>query len=155
MTEKAKKRKDTPIYSGVINYFPDAIREVARVSFIGNEQHNPGEPLHWAKGKSMDHKDCLMRHLMDHEGGEVIDDDGAMHLGKVAWRALAALQTYLDKKEAPCTAHNTFSEEEEEAAEKRMNVIGQNGNDGIHYGVDVDGKGYIKYPGDIAITMDQ
>ena len=40
-----KERKKIPIYSGVLKYFPDAIAAVAAVSFAGNEQHNPGEPL--------------------------------------------------------------------------------------------------------------
>ena len=30
--------------------------------------------------------------------------------------------------------------------EKRMDVIGQNGNEGLHYGTDEDGKGYVQYP---------
>ncbi len=130
MTKEAKKRKDTPVYSGVINYFPDAIREVARVSFIGNEQHNPGEPLHWAKGKSTDHEDCLLRHLMDHKAGIVIDDDTALHLGKVAWRALAALQTYLDQEKQTEFEEDIIRRSEDD---NRMDIIGQNGNDGLHY----------------------
>ena len=93
-----KERKNTPIYSGVVRYFPDALREVARVSKAGNDQHNPGQPLHWAKEKSTDHEDCILRHLTDHAAGEDRDTDGQLHLAKVAWRALAALQTYLERK---------------------------------------------------------
>ena len=37
----------------------------------------------------------MIRHLLDHEN-EAIDDDGQLHLAKVAWRALAGLQTYLE-----------------------------------------------------------
>lgn len=70
---------------------------VAKVSYIGNEQHNPGEPLHWARGKSMDQEDCIMRHLVDHASGNEIDEDGVPHLAKVAWRSLASLQLYLEK----------------------------------------------------------
>lgn len=83
-----------PVYSGVLKYFPDAILELARVSYVGNEQHNPGEPLHWSRGKSNDHKDALMRHLID--AGQ-IDDDGVRHSAKVAWRALASLQLEIEK----------------------------------------------------------
>ena len=90
-------RKDTPIYSGVVKYFPDALKAVARVSKTGNDQHNPGQPLHWAKEKSTDHEDCIVRHLTDHAGGEHWDTDGHLHLAKVAWRALAALQTYIER----------------------------------------------------------
>jgi hypothetical protein len=61
----AAERKAAPIATGVLDYFPDALMEVARVSQIGNGQHNPGEPLHWAKEKSQDEADALMRHLAD------------------------------------------------------------------------------------------
>lgn len=89
-------RKDYPVWTGVINYFPDALMEVSRVSKIGNEQHHKGKPLHWDKTKSMDHLDALTRHLIQ---AKEIDDDGVSHLAKVAWRALAALQTKLEKHE--------------------------------------------------------
>lgn len=94
----AQKRKAIPIYSGVLAYFPDAIKEVARVSLVGNEQHHPGKPLHWDKNKSTDEPDALARHLTDHAGGEKYDTDGMRHLAKVAWRALAFLQRELDKE---------------------------------------------------------
>lgn len=90
--EEAVKRKRTPIYSGVLKYFPLAIREVARTSWIGNEQHNPGQPLHWARDKSTDHMDDALRHLADYAGGVVTDTDGGKHLAKAAWRILARLQ---------------------------------------------------------------
>ena len=108
--EKANARKRTPIYSGVVKYFPDAIAEIARVSFIGNEQHNKGEPLHWARGKSPDEPDALMRHLTDHARGEVFDDDGTRHLSKAAWRALALLQKELEDAEKD-TQHNRSSDD--------------------------------------------
>ena len=88
-----KARKGLPICTGVLDYFPDALAEVAKVSVIGNAQHNPGEPLHWAKGKSNDHSDCIARHLIE-RGGR--DTDGAMHSAKLAWRALALLQTEIE-----------------------------------------------------------
>ena len=37
-------RKNFPIYTGVVKYFPDALAEVSNISRIGNEQHHPGEP---------------------------------------------------------------------------------------------------------------
>jgi len=86
-------RKNYPIYTGVVKYFPDALMEVSNISRIGNEQHHPGEPLHWDKSKSTDHLDALMRHLLQ---ADETDNDGALHLAKVAWRALAALQFKLE-----------------------------------------------------------
>lgn len=93
---KAKDRKDTPVYSGLIKYFPDALKEIAKASKIGNDQHLPNQPLHWDRTKSSDDLDAMVRHLIDH-GENPMDDDGILHLTKVAWRALASLQVYLDK----------------------------------------------------------
>jgi len=78
---------------GLLDYFPDALAAVAHVSYVGNEQHKPGQPMHWAKEKSTDHADCIVRHLVDR--GKV-DSDGLLHTAKVAWRALALLQTELE-----------------------------------------------------------
>lgn len=92
----AEERKATPIYSGVIKYFPLALAEVARVSKAGNDQHNPGQPLHWSRGKSGDHLDALTRHLAD---AGTIDTDGMRHSAKVAWRALANLQEEMEREQ--------------------------------------------------------
>jgi hypothetical protein len=88
------ERKQMPVTRGVLDYFPNAIAEVARVSYLGNQQHNPGEELHWAREKSTDHADCIGRHLIERG---TIDDDGARHSAKLAWRALALLQLELEE----------------------------------------------------------
>lgn len=90
----SKERKDTPVYSGVLSYFPLAIAEVAKLSKAGNDKHNPGQPLHWSKDKSNDHADCIARHLL--EIGTRDPDDGHLHSTKLAWRALANLQIELE-----------------------------------------------------------
>jgi hypothetical protein len=97
MKDDSQERKDTPIFSGLIAYFPDAIREVARVSKVGNDKHNPGQPLHWAREKSTDQLDCIARHLTDHSQNK-IDTDGQRHLAKVVWRGLAQLQLDLENE---------------------------------------------------------
>lgn len=89
----SKARKEIPVCTGVLDYFPDAIAEVARVSKQGNDQHNPGEPLHWAREKSTDHADCIARHLLERG---TRDTDGMRHSAKLAWRALALLQVELE-----------------------------------------------------------
>jgi hypothetical protein len=94
ITTDSEERKNAPVYSGVMAYFPLAMIEVARLSKIGNDKHNPGEPLHWARGKSTDHADCIARHLLEH--GK-LDSDGITHTAKVAWRALALLQEEMEK----------------------------------------------------------
>jgi len=85
-------RKDTPIYSGVFAYFPDALEEIARISKTCNDQHNPGEEMHWSRDKSNDHLDAAMRHISDHAKGIIFDTDGRRHLGKAGWRILAEIQ---------------------------------------------------------------
>jgi hypothetical protein len=89
----AKERKQAPIATGVLDYFPDAIAAVAHLSFVGNEQHNPGKHLHWDRSKSQDHADCMLRHLLQRG---TVDSDGIAHSAKVAWRALAALQLEIE-----------------------------------------------------------
>lgn len=88
-----QKRKEIPLATGCMDYFPDALAAVAELSRIGNEQHNPGKPLHWDRSKSTDEADCLMRHFL--ERGK-FDIDGVRHTTKVAWRALALLQKELE-----------------------------------------------------------
>jgi len=83
----------------VLDYFPAALAAVAELSRAGNDKHNPGEELHWARGKSMDHADCIIRHLVDR--GKLDPEDGILHDVKVAWRALALLQEELEKRGVP------------------------------------------------------
>lgn len=97
LPEDKVKRKETPIATGVVDYFPDALAAVAEVSFIGNKQHNPGEPLHWNRTKSTDEADALMRHFMERG---TMDNDGVRHSAKVAWRALALLQKEIEATNA-------------------------------------------------------
>lgn len=89
----AKERKRLPVMTGVLDYFPLAICAVAELSLKGNEQHNGGQPLHWARGKSMDHADTAVRHLMERG---TLDTDGVRHTAKAAWRCLAELQEELE-----------------------------------------------------------
>lgn len=87
-------RKTYPMAAGLLDYFPDALAEVSRISFLGNEKHNPGQPMHHARGKSMDHADCILRHLVGRGGfdGEVRES------AALAWRALALLQEELERE---------------------------------------------------------
>lgn len=86
-------RKGIPLCTGVLDYFPDALAAVAECSRMGNEQHNPGKPLHWDRSKSGDEADALLRHLVERGS---IDTDGIRHSAKLAWRALALLQKEIE-----------------------------------------------------------
>lgn len=90
----AKTRKEHPVATGVLDYFPLALMAVANVSYVGNVQHNgPDAPIHWDRSKSTDEADALLRHFLERGG---IDTDGLRHSAKMAWRALALLQKELE-----------------------------------------------------------
>ena len=91
----SEERKGIPLATGVLDYFSAALAEVAKVSKAGNDKHNPGQPLHWARGKSMDQADCIARHLI--ERGGIDPDTGLRHSAQLAWRALALLQIELEE----------------------------------------------------------
>lgn len=98
--EISAQRKEIPLFSGPFSYFPAAIAGVAQVCKEGNDKHNPGEPLHHARGKSADHPEALLRHLMDLNdliaadkrrglGSLVADRAILKEVNQLAWRALA------------------------------------------------------------------
>jgi hypothetical protein len=93
LPENAADRKRYPVATGVLDYFPDALVAIANVSWTGNNQHNPGEPLHWTRGKSMDQDDTIIRHFLQRG---TFDTDGLRHSAKMAWRALALLQLEIE-----------------------------------------------------------
>jgi hypothetical protein len=94
LPEDAAARKALPIATGFVDYFPDAMAAVAELSRIGNDQHNPGKPLHWDRSKSGDESDALMRHFLQRG---TLDTDGVRHSAKVAWRAMAMLQKEIEQ----------------------------------------------------------
>lgn len=103
MPDGAEDRMKYPMADGLLYYFPNALAEVARVSKLGNDQHNPGQPMHWSRGKSTDHENKIIRHLID---AGTFDTDGTRHSAKVAWRALALLQEEIERDEGAPMARN-------------------------------------------------
>lgn len=93
LPEDSDERKKWPVATFLREYFPDAICYLSHLSWVANEQHNPGEPMHWARNKSTDQANTMMRHFME---GDALDEDNMLHAGKVAWRALARLQDLLE-----------------------------------------------------------
>ena len=93
LSSDSDRRKTIPVASGCLDYFPDALAAVAELSYTGNQKHNPGQPLHWARAKSSDHADCIARHLLERG---MIDTDHVRHSTKIAWRALALLQEEIE-----------------------------------------------------------
>lgn len=123
----AQERKNIPVYSGFVKYFPLAMIAVAELSKKGNDQHNPGKPLHWDRSKSGDETDALMRHLL--EAG-TIDTDGIRHSAKVAWRAMANLEKELEAERG----RQVHSEEVSPAS-----LVAATYENGHYIGLDNDG----------------
>ena len=98
--DETKKRKMTPMYSGMLAYFPDARALVARNSMVGHYQHNdPADEMYWDRTKSADEMDAMIRHMADHSK-DPYDEDGVLHMSKVAWRALAFVQKFIEKEQS-------------------------------------------------------
>lgn len=96
---EAKRRKMTPMFSGCLAYFPDALALVAQNSMVGHYQHNdPNEPMYWDRSKSSDELDAIIRHMADHSK-DPYDTDGRLHMSKVAWRSLAFLQKFIEEED--------------------------------------------------------
>jgi len=136
LPSNSSERKGIPMVTGVLDYFPDALAAVALVSKAGNDKHNPGEPLHHTRFRSMDHADSLLRHLVDR--GKIDPDTDQRHSAEVAWRALALLQEEIERDEgaelprgAVAAPVDGRSYEEREAARKAEALAWQdNGQDG-------------------------
>lgn len=89
----AKERKNFPVASGVLDYFPDALVAISQISKIGNDQHNPNMSLRWDRSKSSDESDTCIRHFLQRG---TLDTDGVRHTAKAAWRLLALLQKEIE-----------------------------------------------------------
>jgi hypothetical protein len=99
LPEDSAERKTYPLMRGLFDYFPSALAAVAHHSYLGNEKHNPGQEIHHARGKSPDHLDAALRHIMER------DLEGA------AWRILAALQQKYEDEGHPVAPGARFDAE--------------------------------------------
>lgn len=111
LPESSAERKEYPMLEGVLKYFPAALAGVAQISKIGNDKHNgAGTPLQHSRGLSMDHGDCILRHLMDlfedRGAGVGYDENGVPQVAYIAWRALALAQEWFEKHEGAPLAPN-------------------------------------------------
>lgn len=107
---ESNARKEHPIHSGCIRYFPAALAGVARTSKMGNDKHNPGQEMHHARSKSTDHADCIVRHLIDTEDllaamnrgdSKVTTEEILNEVNSMVWRALAYSQEMHERFGAP------------------------------------------------------
>lgn len=101
----SQARKEVPLLSGCLRYFPAALAGVAKISKLGNDKHNPGQEMHHARGKSTDHGDCVLRHLVDLQdllAANNVDSNAiCVEASSLAWRALALSQELHERFGAP------------------------------------------------------
>lgn len=88
----------SPLYRGLVDYFPRACEAVSQVSLKGAEKYA------WKGWESVPdgfnrYSDALARHLFAEGRGEMYDNDangtGLLHASQVAWNALARLELLL------------------------------------------------------------
>lgn len=94
LPEDNETRGQYPMFDGFMAYFPNAMAEVARLSWVATQQHHPDQPMHWDRSKSTDHLNKIGRHMID--AGK-LDDKGMRHSAMIAWRAMANLQEELER----------------------------------------------------------
>lgn len=96
LPDEANARNEYPMADGLLDYFPNALAEVSKLSYLATMQHHPDKPMHWDRSKSTDHRNKILRHLVD--AGKR-DNKGLRHSAMVAWRSLALLQEELERDE--------------------------------------------------------
>ncbi len=82
--------------AAVLDLFPRAVAAVSRLSWFGNQKHNPGKPLHWSRDKSNDHPDTFGRHWLTRH--EIDPSSGMIHMVSCAWRLGAWLQVEVERE---------------------------------------------------------
>lgn len=104
------ERKNYPLFRGLLRYFPAALAGVSKTSKLGNDKHNPNEEMHHARGKSGDHGDCILRHLIDTEDllaalnrntSGATSEAVLNEVNQLTWRVLAFSQELHEKFGAP------------------------------------------------------
>ena len=102
------ERKNFPLFSGLLAYFPAALAQVSNHSKVGNDKHNPGLPLQHARGVSGDHADCILRHLVDAAEYPAGSPQRVEELRALCWRGLALLQEECELTFAPAAPAASF-----------------------------------------------
>lgn len=110
-----KARKSLPLWRFMVRYFPKALREMCKVSVVGNVRYNPDADLTditWNRPKSPDQLGSAFRHMMEHAvDGKVFDYvpadvakktgiDRIYVLAQAMWRIGAELELEIEKTEA-------------------------------------------------------
>jgi hypothetical protein len=88
-----------PVFRGVVDYFPRALKAVAQVSAFGATKYTWKGWETVPEGEKR-YSDALVRHLLDESiDGLVTPDSELLHAAHVAWNALAVLELKLRSAE--------------------------------------------------------
>lgn len=95
----------SPVFRGLLQYFPRACRAVANVSLFGANKYTwkgwekvPDGPNRYG--------DALARHIVDEQiDGPIDPTTGLMHAAQQAWNALARLELMLQEQERTVLSH--------------------------------------------------
>ena len=89
----------TPLYKGVIMYFPRALEAVARISEFGAKKYSWGN-WHHIKDGYENCSESMTRHLFKEAKGEVKDSESELdHAAHLACNALGRLEFLLKERE--------------------------------------------------------
>lgn len=88
----------SPVWQGLLDYFPRACKEVALVSLAGANKYA------WKGWETVPdgvnrYMNALGRHQLDLSIQGEYDPDGFLHRAQVAWNALAALELWLRERD--------------------------------------------------------
>lgn len=109
----------SPVFRGLLDYFPRAVEAVARVSEIGARKYS------WKGWETVPdgvsrYTDALARHLTGLSiEGPIDKDTGALHRAQIAWNAMAALELYLRQQAGNKTATEIYNQYYNEAEKQR------------------------------------
>lgn len=89
----------SPVFRGLLDYFPRACLAVADVSAAGAAKYS------WKGWESVPdgvdrYSDAMGRHIVNMSIDGPYDPDGFLHRAQIAWNALAALELYLREQDA-------------------------------------------------------
>lgn len=84
----------SPVFQGLLDYFPRACLAVADVSYAGAQKYA------WKGWETVPdgvnrYSDALGRHIVNESIDGPYDPDGFLHKAQIAWNALAALELFL------------------------------------------------------------
>ena len=87
----------SPIYRGLLTYFPRACLAVANVSASGAAKYT------WKGWEDVPdgvnrYSDAMVRHVANESIEGPLDPEGFLHKAQIAWNALAALELYLKEQ---------------------------------------------------------